>query len=440
MSSSKSKTKQEEALQLLDDLDSFTPIESATSSGSAAAPAPENETEVLAFLDEITQKSSEPTRPTTTHLERPASRTGAPTLRKSTERVKLGSSLSAGGSPSRSGTPTNVTRTASAEPALESAPAPAAAGGGWGWGSVWTTASAALQQARTVVDEQVKNLPNNEQAKKWSEGVREYAKAHQLDKLGQDFKRVGLSTLTDILNVVAPPISEHEVIQIWLSHDMTGYDGIENIVFRSMTRVLEQVEGGDLIVNRGQHSQPKEEAGSAARDLNTVEGYEAAVKLSQANLDELIKVKDSALKAKKETASSTQSPTSYSYVYLRVQPYLTSYSVPSTSALASTEGSAPSEQSKQQHLQFLLYLSDPEHNLIHSTITQAVPGAWLAIWDEYEWVEDLVAEALRVGVEVIGQEYLVARMGWGGLNVKEKVSEILEGKSEGSAEKEKEES
>jgi hypothetical protein len=36
------------------------------------------------------------------------------------------------------------------------------------------------------------------------------------------------------------------------------------------------------------------------------------------------------------------------------------------------------------------------------------------MWDEYEWVEDLIAEALRVGVEVIGQEYVVARMGWCG--------------------------
>ena len=50
---------------------------------------------------------------------------------------------------------------------------------------------------------------------------------------------------------------------------------------------------------------------------------------------------------------------------------------------------------------------------MHTTITQAVPGEWLEIWDEYDWVEDLVVEALRVGVEVVGQEYIVARMGWG---------------------------
>lgn len=55
--------------------------------------------------------------------------------------------------------------------------------------------------------------------------------------VGADFKRVGLSTLTDLLNVVAPPISEHEVIQIWLSHDMKGYDGVENLVYRALARV-----------------------------------------------------------------------------------------------------------------------------------------------------------------------------------------------------------
>jgi hypothetical protein len=37
----------------------------------------------------------------------------------------------------------------------------------------------------------------------------------------------------------------------------------------------------------------------------------------------------------------------------------------------------------------------------------------MELWDQYDWVEDLVAEALRVGVEVLGQDYIVARMGWG---------------------------
>jgi Family of unknown function (DUF5427) len=49
---------------------------------------------------------------------------------------------------------------------------------------------------------------------------------------------VSLSTLTDILNVVAPPIAAHEVIQVWLSHDLEGYDGVETLVYRALTRVI----------------------------------------------------------------------------------------------------------------------------------------------------------------------------------------------------------
>ncbi|KAG7099485.1 hypothetical protein E1B28_001332 [Marasmius oreades] len=406
---SKAKTKQEEALQLLDDLDSFTPIPDSThikgeSSSNPPGTSNEGEAEVLAFIDEITQKSAEPTKHTA-QIERPLSRAGTPTLRKSTERVKLGTSSLGTSTAARAATPPASSKSNSS---TSGAPAPST-GGAWGWGSVWNTASVALQQARSVVDEQVKNLPNNEHAKKWGEGMIEYAKNAKIDKLGQDFKRVGLSTLTDILNVVAPPIAEHEVIQVWLIHNMKGYDGVESLVYRSMARVMEQVEGGDLVVNRGQPSQPKDEGNTVARDLNAVEGYEAAVKLAQANLDELIKTK----RAEPVPQSSAQSPTSYSHVFLHVQPFLSSYIIPAASDTAiDVQSSAPPVQAKQQHLQFLIYLSDPSHNLIHLTITQAAPGAWLAIWDDYDWVEDLVAESLRVGVEVVAQEYVVSRMGW----------------------------
>jgi len=203
--------------------------------------------------------------------------------------------------------------------------------------------------------------------------------------------------------VVAPPISEYEVLEVWLSHDMKGYEGIESLVYRALARIMEQVEGGDLIVNRGDESRPKE-SGDAPRDLNAVEGLEAASKLAQANLDELIKNNTGTTAAK--PPSTVQTPTTYSHIYLRIQPFLTSFAFP-TSADTNAEA-AP------QQLQFLIHLSDPSHKLTHSTITQCVPGDWLAegMWEQYEWVEDLMAEALRVGVEVIGQEYLVRRMGW----------------------------
>lgn len=186
---SKSKSKQEEALQFLDDLDSLTPPP-PTQKGpkpTAAGAAPGNEAEAaeaLAFLDEITQKSSEPTRTTPSLSDRPISRSGTPSLRKSTERVKVG-----GGSPvpllSSASTASLPTKSDVASANKQDQNHGGGGSGGWGWGSVWTSASAALQQAKTVVDEQVKNLPQNEQAKKWSEGMMEYAKNAQLEKLGQ---------------------------------------------------------------------------------------------------------------------------------------------------------------------------------------------------------------------------------------------------------------
>ena len=44
---------------------------------------------------------------------------------------------------------------------------------------------------------------------------------------------------------------------------------------------MEQVEGGDLVVNKGEESKPKESSGSSKREMNAVEGIESALKLAQ---------------------------------------------------------------------------------------------------------------------------------------------------------------
>lgn len=182
-------SKSKEALALLDDLDSFVPPPStstATSTttrpkSSSLAPPPSGSAPVndkdaadaLAFLDEITQKSSEPRK----------------AMPSTTTRVTLGGSSR----PSTPGIPTSarksvdVPRPASRSQELASDAGSAAGGGGWGWGNVWNTASAALAQAKEKVDEQVKNLPQvpqTDQAKKWGEGMMDYVKQAHLDKLG----------------------------------------------------------------------------------------------------------------------------------------------------------------------------------------------------------------------------------------------------------------
>lgn len=104
--------------------------------------------------------------------------------------------------------------------------------------------------------------------------------------------------------------------------------------------------------------------------------------------------------------SSVQNPTSYSSVYLRLQPFLSSLPPSSPSAASETSPTQP------QLLQFILYLSDPDHQLTHTTVTQGIPAKWLDAWDKHDWIEDLVVDVLRVGVEVVGQEYIATRMGW----------------------------
>ena len=178
------KTKKEEALQLLDDLDSLSSVAPIQSSPTTVPPVTGQgeAADVLKFLDEITQKSSEPTR--TAHLERPVSRSATPSLRKSTERIRVGTPVSQVSSSRGEGPSASVTPRVDGDLGASKAAFPSS-GKGWGWGNVWSSASAALQQAKSVVDEQVKNLPNNEQAKKWTEGVTSYVNREQLEKISE---------------------------------------------------------------------------------------------------------------------------------------------------------------------------------------------------------------------------------------------------------------
>lgn len=145
----------------------------------------------------------------------------------------------------------------------------------------------------------------------------------------------------------------------------------------------------------------------------------------QVNIEDVIKANSNATSTTKNAANAT----TYSHVYLRIQPFFSTFSQPPSKSETPTEPS--------QYLQFLIYLDDPEHKLNHVTITQAVPSKWIALWDEYDWVEDLIADALRIGVEVIGQEYVVARMGWAskaadGSNEEPASTDSTEDKAEGS--------
>jgi len=92
---------------------------------------------------------------------------------------------------------------------------------------------------------------------------------------GHDLLTTTSSTFTTILNTVAPPISAHETLELWLSHPMIGYAGVEGVVYRAWTRILEQTQSGELIViwSPSPLTAEKEEK-DGGRSINPLEGWE----------------------------------------------------------------------------------------------------------------------------------------------------------------------
>ncbi|KAK4050535.1 hypothetical protein OIO90_005002 [Microbotryomycetes sp. JL221] len=291
-------------------------------------------------------------------------------------------------------------------------------GGGWGWSSVWSqatnvmaTASSVVQQARNVAEEQVKTaskvIGESEQAKKWSEGVREYAKNAHLDQIGENLKSTTMRGLTDLLNAVAPPIAEHEVIEVTLSHDMVGYEGVETLVYRGLAKVMESVEGGSLVLNQKDDKGRKSTSDDEERNLNMISGLQEGWKGAEAKLDELVKT-SFAPQSKPKDNDGLTIPVKNCPVYMRIQPCLANLPFLPPSLTTAGQGEGPKAS---QVLFFLLLLKDPTHNLMHSSLSQSMPAAWLDIpFEENEWVEDAMVEIIRRSVEIIGQEYIQHRM------------------------------
>ncbi|EGG03860.1 uncharacterized protein MELLADRAFT_78477 [Melampsora larici-populina 98AG31] len=466
---SKPLSSREDVLSFLDDLDSFTPTsksqtQTQTNPGTSnpgltnpSSPNPsqnlnlnpnhptssssktEDAQSVLDFLDEITQRSSTPTaslqtkKLTTTHPH--------PLSRKP-------SSSSLTSPPPNSSQPRKSTESNRPLPTeTGSGSGVVSSGGGWGWGSVLKQATsnvlnqainAAGQVQSVVVDpskssDLVKHFNDNlqhqlngqtETARKWKEGMMGYVKASGIDQLSKDLQATGLKSLTEIMNTVVPPISEHEIIEVQLSYDMIGYDGIETLVYKSLSKIMEQVDGGDLVLNKGEEEKPKERnSDEPERDLQAVYGMTEGYKLALANLEQMIKRKTQTdlLKSKPEESEpiSSDLPITKSSVYIRIQPILSR--LPGLSPSSSSMTTNPSNQiqdgakgigvMEEDHLFFLILLRDLNHSMDHATLCQSMPAVWLQIpFEENEWVEEVMVEVLRRGIEVIGQQYVNGRL------------------------------
>ena len=68
----------------------------------------------------------------------------------------------------------------------------------------------------------------------------------------------------------------------WFTRRWPGYVFLVYLlvsILNIRVKVMEQVEGGDLIVNKGRESKPRENG--AQRDMNAVEGLDTAFRLAE---------------------------------------------------------------------------------------------------------------------------------------------------------------
>ncbi|KAI9494387.1 hypothetical protein BDB00DRAFT_818974 [Zychaea mexicana] len=167
---------------------------------------------------------------------------------------------------------------------------------------------------------------------------------------------------------------------------MRGYVGLEALVYRSFARVMEQTESGHVVVRK---IGDKEDEDEQPRNLNLCEGLIEGTKLAKANLDHLVKTHYKAPEARTEyTPQLGAVPVINCPVFLAIQPVST-----------------------EDQVIFVLLLVDPTHQLSFKTYSQSMPLAWLDVpYDENEWVEDKMVEAIRMAVTTVAQDYVYTRM------------------------------
>ncbi|RUP20059.1 hypothetical protein BC936DRAFT_139274 [Jimgerdemannia flammicorona] len=364
-----SRSAAEQFLQSIGDITSAPVATESTDPDAAAKPAADAK-EILSFLDEITNTAS--TTTTTTPI---------------VDNVVVSS--------------TTVPAPPLSPSSTAAAAATAAAGAWVSWGnSLWSQAS---QAVKTTTEQIAKTAADPETARRLEEkvkGLGNLVNTENINKISHDIRNLTISSVSTILETVAPAIAEHEIVEVWLAHDMVGYVGVEALVYRAFAKVMEQTEAGEVVVRKGNSANGENaatvEKGDEERDLNICEGIEEGVKLAKANIDHLIKSHQ--IKPTPEPTSPTAAklPVTTCPVFMSIQPCRAMLG----------GGTGPGS-----HFLYVILLSDPTYDLHQTTFSQSMPASWLDVpYEENEWVEDRMVEAIRLGVQIVAQEYVWTRM------------------------------
>ncbi|CAG8478815.1 3891_t:CDS:2 [Diversispora eburnea] len=211
----------------------------------------------------------------------------------------------------------------------------------------------------------VETVRTNEATKKLEERVRGIVTKETIEKL--DLRTLGLNTLTTVVNAVVPPISQYEIVEVWLAHDMVGYVGVESLVYKAFMRVMEQVEGGDIIVRKGNESRKRDsDYEFHNKDLNVCEGFTEAVGLAKKNYKPYNLQEESFQIELHSQEIVKDSPTTVCPIFMAIQP---------------------------------------------TKANPSLPVSWLDVpYEENEWVEAKMVSTIKLAVQTIAQDYVWHRM------------------------------
>ncbi|KAJ9603556.1 hypothetical protein H2200_011742 [Cladophialophora chaetospira] len=475
MATKKSAPTDDELLAQLDDLSTQAPTRPSKTSRTPRPGQPaqtsQNEQDLLAELGNLAQRpasrpatpSLKPNAPSTTGSRSPGRTSTATPPPGRTSEEKSSSGQRKSGDSARSFHQAFTPATSSSgvstenEPQPEPAPAPAkSSGGGW-WGGLLSTATAAVSQAQAAV----KEIQKNEEAQKWAEQFKGNVGA--LRGFGGDIKNMAMPTFQNILQTIAPPISSHERLQIHITHDLSNYPTLDPLIYQVFSRVMAQVEGGDLmVVQRGHEAGPKRGSSETTRPLGswhdgpwwrsgerrsinavrgTIEGSNLVRAAAEGYAEEYFSTKGGVEEAAKRATEtlSISNPTRDSDIFLAIQAItqLVPKEMFAAAPTSEKEGQVKEvEDDNNEEILFAVYLHDPIHGIAFQAISQAVPAQWIE-WldapsggegtlpesieeiissggiDPREWVSEWVEETLSLVAGVVSQRYVARRMGVG---------------------------
>ncbi|EPX70988.1 uncharacterized protein SOCG_01209 [Schizosaccharomyces octosporus yFS286] len=286
-------------------------------------------------------------------------------------------------------------------------------------GGLWSSASAAVRSA----EQHVRSIKNLEETAHWDSQVRKMMDLNKLGDIGNGIRSKALPTLShtfqNVMNVVAPPIQDHEVLQVTVFHDLAGFSHVDRIVYDSFDNVMSQVEGGDLTVLLDKEAKVRSRTSDLYENFALCNGLLEAKKLAKENLVEPIRhakkhlEESNSTKLKEENNKDKEESSSIRVTQLLLS--IQAFTIKSK------------EISETEQLSFLLCLKDVNHDLEFFTTSQPIPLEWhqWAVDDRYvqlfgptailpnEWAIQWTENCISVAAGILAQMYTSKRMALG---------------------------